>query len=255
MFRLRATYFARVGKVGKAPPGAAHGHFQCPIPPRPGPPLFLRESYQRAKLYPSGAGKRQDIAPRAARYRSVFLEQVLAPTRAVAPGFHPSRGGLVVAPPPWLVPDAQRLPQKRTCSRSALASVFVAFHTHYGAGTSRLPSPWGVHPIGGPRPPCVGRFKGMGYLGEGGNRNPPSPRQFFGDFLSAQKVTRPEAKHPHPPPCPQAKSPVLPSCFPWGRAAARTAPTEDPLRAIAHGVPPGKAADGACRRRRGCIFT
>ena len=36
----------------------------------------------------------------------------------------------------------------------------------------------------------------MGYLGEGGNRNPPSPRQFFGDFLSAQKVTRPEAKHP-----------------------------------------------------------
>lgn len=34
----------------------------------------------------------------------------------------------------------------------------------------------------------VGRFKGMGYLGEGGNRNPPSPRQLFGNFLSAQKM-------------------------------------------------------------------
>ena len=42
----------------------------------------------------------------------------------------------------------------------------------------------------------VGRFKGMGYLGEGGNRNPPSPRQLFGNFLSAQKVTRPGAKYP-----------------------------------------------------------
>ena len=41
-----------------------------------------------------------------------------------------------------------------------------------------------------------GRFKGMGSLREGGNRNPPSLRQLFGDFLSAQKVTRPEAKHP-----------------------------------------------------------
>ena len=51
----------------------------------------------------------------------------------------------------------------------------------------------------------VDRFKGMGYLGEGGNRNPPSPRQFFGNFLSAQKVTRPEAKYPLP--RPQAKFP------------------------------------------------
>ena len=38
----------------------------------------------------------------------------------------------------------------------------------------------------------IGRFKGMGFLREGGNRNPPSLRQLFGDFLAAQKVTRPE---------------------------------------------------------------
>ena len=43
--------------------------------------------------------------------------------------------------------------------------------------------------------PLIGRFKGMGFLREGGNRNPPSLRQLFGDFLAAQKVTRPQAKH------------------------------------------------------------
>ena len=42
----------------------------------------------------------------------------------------------------------------------------------------------------------VGRFKGMKFQ-SGGNRNPPSPRQLFGDFLSAQKVTRPGAKYSH----------------------------------------------------------
>ena len=52
----------------------------------------------------------------------------------------------------------------------------------------------------------VGRFKGMGYLGEGGNRNPPSPRQLFGDFLSAQKMG--------PPPEPSEAGPV-------GRGGAR----------------------------------
>ena len=54
--------------------------------------------------------------------------------------------------------------------------------------------------------PLIGRFKEIGYLGEGGNRNPPSPRRFFGDFLSAQKVTRPGGRnHPLLPSCPQAK--------------------------------------------------
>ena len=41
-----ATYFAHVGKVGKTPPGAAHGHFQCPIPPPPDPPFNVRGSHQ-----------------------------------------------------------------------------------------------------------------------------------------------------------------------------------------------------------------
>ena len=69
VFRLRAgmwmvspcgaTYFARVGKVDKAPPGAAHGHLQCPIPPRPGPPLFLRGRHQGAVyLHPARAKDR-----------------------------------------------------------------------------------------------------------------------------------------------------------------------------------------------------
>ena len=77
-FRLRAememvspcgaTYFARVGKVGKAPPGAAHGHLQCPIPPRPGPPFILRRSHQGALyLHPARAKVRTPfLAPPAA---------------------------------------------------------------------------------------------------------------------------------------------------------------------------------------------
>ena len=63
--------------------------------------------------------------------------------------------------------------------------------------------------------PLIGRFKERGVQrGEGrfplsgGNversetkgvgtiRNPPFPKRLFGDFLSAQKVTRPQAKHP-----------------------------------------------------------
>ena len=38
--------------------------------------------------------------------------------------------------------------------------------------------------------PGLGRFKGKGFLREGGNRNPPSLKRLFGDFLAAQKVTR-----------------------------------------------------------------
>ena len=38
--------------------------------------------------------------------------------------------------------------------------------------------------------PGLGRFKGKGFLREGGNRNPPSLKRLFGDFLAGQKVTR-----------------------------------------------------------------
>ncbi len=70
-----------------------------------------------------------------------------------------------------------------TCSASF--PLDLAGHRQPPGGTSNR----------GAEAPLIGRFKGMGYLGEGGNRNPPSPRQLFGNFLSAQKVTRPEAKH------------------------------------------------------------
>ncbi len=147
-----ATYFARVGKVGKAPPGAAHGHLQCPIPPPPGPPFILRESHQGVKLYPSGAGKRQDTLPHAARCRSVLVERAYSPTRAIAPNALPSRGGSVVAPPPWLVPDVQDY-RKHAPAPGPYPPVVSST-----AGLSRrwnfqVTVPRGVHPIGGPRPP------------------------------------------------------------------------------------------------------
>ena len=117
-FRLRASSFCSGAKGTKRPPGAAHGHLQCPIPPPPDPLFFLRWSHQGAKLYPSGAGKDQDTAPRAARCaavggfaalrmrrtpcgccRSVLIEWSCTPTRAIAPNVWPSRGGSVVVPP------------------------------------------------------------------------------------------------------------------------------------------------------------
>ena len=71
LFRLWASSFCSGAKGTKRPPGAAHGHLQCPIPPRPGPPFNLRGNHQGARLYPSGAGKGQDTAPYAARCAAV----------------------------------------------------------------------------------------------------------------------------------------------------------------------------------------
>ena len=42
---------------------------------------------------------------------------------------------------------------------------------------------------GGGRGPHLGRFKGMGLLREGGNRNPPSLERVFRLFLHEQKET------------------------------------------------------------------
>ena len=194
-FRLRASSFCSGAKGTKKPPGEAHGHLTMPYPASPGPPVFLRGSHQGARLYPTGAGKRQDTAPRAARCRSVLVERVYTPTRAIAPGFLPSRGDSVVASPPRLVQDTQNcrehapVPGPHPPAASSTADLSRRW-------TFQVTVPRGVHPIGGTAvPPVLGRFKGMGYLGEGGNRNPPSPRQLFGDFLSAQKVTRPGAKY------------------------------------------------------------
>ncbi len=64
-----------------------------------------------------------------------------------------------------------------------------------------LPTPGGTSNRGAAAP-LIGRFKGMGYLGEEENRNSPSPRQLFGDFYTAEtfcfggvKVTRPGAEY------------------------------------------------------------
>ena len=42
----------------------------------------------------------------------------------------------------------------------------------------------------GPLAPLKSRFKGIGFSGKGGNRNPPFPERVFGYFLHEQKVTR-----------------------------------------------------------------
>ena len=50
--------------------------------------------------------------------------------------------------------------------------------------------PLGAGSKAGAGAPGLGRFKEIGFLREGGNRNPPSLKRLFGDFLAAQKVTR-----------------------------------------------------------------
>ena len=102
--------------------GGGSRAFTMPYPAAPRAPVYLRGSHQGARLYPSGAGKGQDTAPRAVRCaavggfvalrmrrtpcgccRSVLVKQAYSPTRTVAPSFHPSRGGSVAALPPWRV--------------------------------------------------------------------------------------------------------------------------------------------------------
>ena len=55
---------------------------------------------------------------------------------------------------------------------------------------NRPHSPEGVSKEGGPQPSLFGRFKGIGSLRKGENRNPPFLKPFFGYFLSGKKVTR-----------------------------------------------------------------
>ena len=62
-FRLRASSFCSGAKGTKRPPGAAHGHLQCPIPPPPDPHLIY-----------GGATKGQGyIHPARAKDRTPFL--------------------------------------------------------------------------------------------------------------------------------------------------------------------------------------
>ena len=174
--------------------GGGSRAFTMPYPASPGPPFDLRGSHQGVKLYPSGADKDQDTVPCAARCRSVLVEQAHAPTRAVAPSSQPSRGGSVVAPPPWLVSDTQNF-REHTPAPGPYPLAVSSTAGPFRHRTFQVTVPQGGTSNRGAEAPLIGRFKGMRYLGEGGNRNPPSPRQLFGNFLSAQKVTRPGAKH------------------------------------------------------------
>ena len=61
-----------------------------------------------------------------------------------------------------------------------------------------LKSAGGVAPLArGPLAPLKSRFKGIGFSGKGGNRNPPFPERVFGYFLHGQKVTRAWGWNPH----------------------------------------------------------
>ena len=118
----------------------------------PRTPIYFTGEPPRGFLSPSGASKRQDTVPRAARCRSVLVEQACSPTRTIAPTFPPSRGGLVITSPPWLVPDVQDYrkhapapgPHPPAVSLIAIPFQHVVF---------QVTVPRGVHPIGGPRPP------------------------------------------------------------------------------------------------------
>ena len=68
-FRLRASSFCSGAKGTKRPPGAAHGHFQCPIPPPPDPLFFLRGGATKGRscIHPAQAKDRIPLlAPPAA---------------------------------------------------------------------------------------------------------------------------------------------------------------------------------------------
>ena len=76
------------------------------------------------------------------------------------------------------------LPWCARCSLLLHSSLFTL--TSY----FREACPGGAGSKAGAEAPGLGRFKGMRFLREGGNRNPPSLKRLFGDFLAAQKVTR-----------------------------------------------------------------
>ena len=101
----QATFSCPFGAIHLETAGGGSRAFTMPYPAAPRTPSFSTGEPSRGGVSPSGAGKRQDTIPCAARCRSVLIEQAYFPTRAIAPGFPPSRGGSVVAPPPGLVPD------------------------------------------------------------------------------------------------------------------------------------------------------
>ena len=159
-FRLRAAYFARGGKVGKTPPGAAHGHLTMPYPASPGPPLFLRESHQEGGQSSAGAGRNQNGCLCADRCRSVPVEQPLAPTRSDAPNFLPSRraraDGSAAGTCAGLAETGCKTYQR---SGAAPASAFRHLPWPLAVERSRAPlAPGGTSNRGDRSPPCAWSF-------------------------------------------------------------------------------------------------
>ena len=147
-----------------------HSVFLCRLPRTP---VYLRGSHQGVWKNLPGAGKGQDTAPRAARCRSMSLERAYTPTRAIAPTFQPSRGGSVVAPPPWLVLNTQNCREPAPTPGPPPPAVSSTAGLFWRGSFQVTANPWGVHPIGGTAvPPVLGRFKEGGFQRGEGNRNP-----------------------------------------------------------------------------------
>ena len=83
-------------------------------------------------------------------------------------------------PLPWCAPHP-RLPLWGSWHGAAVTE---------GATTGPASCALGGGSKAGAAAPGLGRFKGKGFLREVGNRNPPSLKRLFGDFLAGQKVTR-----------------------------------------------------------------
>ena len=126
-----------------------HSVFLCRLPRTP---MFSTGEPPIGYVSPSGAGKGQDTSPRAARCRSVLVKLAYSPTRTIAPNALPSRGGSVVASPPWLVPDTQNFREHTPAPGSHLPAVSSTAGP-FRRRTFQVTVPQGVHPIGGPKPP------------------------------------------------------------------------------------------------------
>ena len=77
-----------------------------------------------------------------------------------------------------------------SCQQRPKAATYLCRFAAKARFDNRPPPPEGVSKEGGPQPSLFGRFKGIGFLRKGGNRNPPFLKPFFGYFLSGKKVTR-----------------------------------------------------------------
>ena len=82
-----------------------------------------------------------------------------------------------------------RFGTRRThCLSLSAAAPSCKIEVQYNRRLQFCSAPGGESKRGG-RGPLLGRFKGIGFSGEGENRNPPSPERVFRLFLHEQKET------------------------------------------------------------------